>query len=71
MTDEQQFIKALSEMVLSLAYDGKWTDEGTLVITLNTEKALSFRDVVLALLPAAERHNRNDDAVMRIKMNLN
>jgi len=71
MTNEQELLKAFSELILSLAQEGGWTDEGTLVITLNTEKAMAFRDVVLALLPAAERHARENDEVMRIRMNLN
>jgi hypothetical protein len=71
MNEEQELLKALSEMVLSLAYDGEWTDAGTLVITLNKEKAMAFRDVVLTLVPAAERHARENDEVMRIRMNLN
>jgi hypothetical protein len=71
MNEEQQIIKALSEMVLSLAYDGEWTDAGTLVITLNHEKAMAFRDVVLTLVPVAERHARETDAGTRVKMNLN
>jgi len=41
MTDEQELLKAFSELILSLAQDGGWTDEGTLVITLNTEKAMA------------------------------